>query len=199
MGMMAGWSSPAAVRASRRNRSMAPSPKVSAGGSTLMATRHRSCVSVAKYTTPMPPRASSRSISYSPAVSSRRTRVNFATPASSSDAGDEEDGLRTSAPQLVQNWLPSGSGLAQWAQSMGGYDTAQGTVVPASEDGRSTAGSESAPSIARLMVRDRSCHSTDGRSGRWRDPAPSRVSLGAVGSEGQLSEAGSVPIDKVEI
>src|SRR5947207_2930070 len=131
--------------------------------------------------------------------SASATLSRMATPASSSDAGDEEDGLRTSAPQLVQNWLPSGSGLAQWAQSMGGYDTAQGTVVPASEDGRSTAGSESAPSIARLMVRDRSCHSTDGRSGRWRDPAPSRVSLGAVGSEGQLSEAGSVPIDKVEI
>src|SRR5437763_1169056 len=123
----------------------------------------------------------------------------LASPASSSDAGDEEDGLRTSAPQFVQNCPPSGSGLAQWAQSMGGYDTAQGTGVPASEDGRSTAGSESAPSIARLMVRDRSRHSTDGRSGRWRDPAPSRVSLGAVGSEGQLSEPGSVPIDKVEI
>src|SRR3990172_1464213 len=132
MGMMLGWSSAAAVRASRWKRWMARSPKARVGGSTLMATRRRSWISVARYTMPIPPRPISRSISYSPAVSCRSRRVNVATPTASSDGGPADNGSGTSAPQLVQKRPPSGTGLAQLAQSMVEYDTSRLMPVPAS-------------------------------------------------------------------
>ena len=58
-------------------------------------------------------------------------RVSLATPASSSDAVAPDDGSSRSAPQFTQKRLPSGSGLAQWAQSIGEYDTAPPKEVPA--------------------------------------------------------------------
>src|SRR6266576_543578 len=65
------------------------------------------------------------------AVSSRSRRVSFATPASSRCAAGVDGGSRASAPQLVQNSLPSGSGLAQLGQSIAGYDRGPRIAVPA--------------------------------------------------------------------
>src|SRR5438552_727966 len=57
MGMMWGWLSAAAVRASRLKRSTIPSPmSSSAGASTLIATLRSSARSWARYTVAMPPR-----------------------------------------------------------------------------------------------------------------------------------------------
>src|SRR5947208_986144 len=56
MGMMCGWLSAAAVRASRLNRSAIPSPMRSrAGSSTLIATLRSRARSWARYTVAMPP------------------------------------------------------------------------------------------------------------------------------------------------
>src|SRR6266853_1983807 len=73
IGMMWGWLSAAAVRASRLKRSTMPSPMSSrAGASTLIATLRSRARSWARYTVAIPPRPSSASTSYSPSVALRR-------------------------------------------------------------------------------------------------------------------------------
>ena len=63
---MRGCSSDPAVRASRRNRSTASALVSAPDSSVLSAILRWSCVSNARYTTPMPPRPSSLRISYLP-------------------------------------------------------------------------------------------------------------------------------------
>ena len=61
---MLGWRSRAMVRASARKRRTMEACAASSGWTTLIATRRSSVVSVARKTTPMPPRPSSRSSRY---------------------------------------------------------------------------------------------------------------------------------------
>src|SRR3989440_651223 len=74
MGMMCGWLSLAAVRASRRKRSRSFPSLVRAGGSSLRAPSRSSRTSRARYTIPMPPRPSSRSSEYRPARADWKSR-----------------------------------------------------------------------------------------------------------------------------
>src|SRR3954471_6441633 len=70
MGTIYGCESRAAVRASRRKRSRNGACAASSGGKSLMATGRSRRTSRARYTTPMPPRPSSRSSEYRPASAS---------------------------------------------------------------------------------------------------------------------------------
>src|SRR5262249_14076267 len=63
-GTMFGGESRPAVRASRRNRPLTPGSEARYGGSPLIATGRSSRTSRARYTTPIPPRPSSRCTAY---------------------------------------------------------------------------------------------------------------------------------------
>src|SRR6266480_7499012 len=110
MGMMWGWLSAAAVRASLLNRSTIPSPMASrAGASTLIATLRSRARSWARWTVAIPPRPSSARISYSRRVAWRR--------ASSWALGASGGGRRGSG----------GEGGATWALAR---PAVTGTLVP---------------------------------------------------------------------
>jgi hypothetical protein len=66
MVQMLGWFSAEAARASRLKRSRVCADTLAPPGKTLMATTRSSRVSLARYTSPMPPAPSSVSISYGP-------------------------------------------------------------------------------------------------------------------------------------
>src|SRR6266576_5287635 len=116
MGMMWGWLSAAAVRASRLKRSTMPSPMSSrAGASTLIATLRSRARSWARYTVAIPPRPSSARTSYSPswalcwAGSGRRTGGATAAPAPPVVSG-------TLVPQRRQKYAPGAREVPQRAQ-----------------------------------------------------------------------------------
>src|SRR5213596_374042 len=104
------------MRASRLNRSATLTLSPSSGGSTFRATARRSPTSVALKITPIPPRASSRSTSYSPA-STMRTRWNSASGCSVSTSRVASCGSTAMVPQLAQNRAPSGIAAPQGKKS----------------------------------------------------------------------------------
>src|SRR5207237_916269 len=132
MGMMWGWLSAAAVRASRLKRSTMPSPMSSrAGASTLIATLRSRARSWARYTVAIPPRPSSARTSYSPSValrrasswalcwagSGRRTGGATVAPAPPVVSG-------TLVPQRRQKYAPGAREVPQRAQ----YDCVSGAI-----------------------------------------------------------------------
>src|SRR5919198_1496997 len=108
--MMFGWSSVATMRASRLNRSAARGVSPTAGGSTLSATRRCSSGSIASNTTSMPPRASSRSTSYSP-ENTRRTRSSKSSCPSGGKTTVSAWGSEARTPQLGQYRVSAASSV----------------------------------------------------------------------------------------
>src|SRR5258708_5890046 len=103
------------MRASRLNRSAVLTLSPSSGSKTFRATARRNPTSDALKITPIPPRASSRSTSYSPA-STMRTRWNSASGSSASKTTVALCGSTTGVPQLAQKRAPSAIAAPQRKQ-----------------------------------------------------------------------------------